>query len=66
MDMERIQVSAMKKMMKGLEHLSGEKRLRAAMAQPGGEKAQTDLISVFQYPKGRCQEDRSKLSSGPL
>ena len=39
-------------MMKGLEHLFYEERLRAGTVQPGQEKAQGDVINVYQYLMG--------------
>ena len=36
-------------MMKSLDHLSYEERLRAAIVQPGEEKAQGDPTSVCKY-----------------
>lgn len=48
-------------MIKGLEHLSYEEKLRKL----GLEKAQGDFISVCKYMKGRCKEGRAKaLCSG--
>jgi len=41
-------------MMKGLEHLSYEERLRAGTVQPGEEKAQGGSYKCL---KGRCKED---------
>lgn len=37
-------------MFKGLEHLSGEERLRAGTVRPG-EKAQGNLIHVYKFLK---------------
>lgn len=39
--------------MKGLEHSSGEQRLRGGTVQPGEERAQWDPIDVFNYLMGR-------------
>jgi len=44
--LERAQQSAIE-MMKGLENLSCEEKLRAGAAQPGGEEAQEGLINVY-------------------
>ncbi|GAB0187908.1 mitochondrial enolase superfamily member 1 [Grus japonensis] len=40
------------KMMKGLEHLPYEERLKAGTVQHGEENAQGDLINVYKYLKG--------------
>ena len=53
--LERVQQRATK-MMKGPEHLTG-----AGNVQPGEEKAQGDLISVYKYLQGGCKEDRARL-----
>ena len=53
---EKVQQSA-KKIIKGLEHLSYEERLRAGTVQPGEEKAQRDLIHVYKYREGGHNEE---------
>lgn len=49
-------------MIKGLEHLSYEEKLRKL----GLKKAQGDLINVCQYIKGRCKEGRARLFAAVL
>ncbi|KAK4824881.1 hypothetical protein QYF61_021088 [Mycteria americana] len=53
---ERVQRSTTK-MIKGLENLSSEERLK----ELGEEKAQGDLITVLQYLMGSYKEDRGSL-----
>jgi len=36
---------------------------RAGTVQSGDEKVQTDLVSVYKYPKRRCKEDGARLFS---
>ncbi|KAK4815764.1 LOW QUALITY PROTEIN: hypothetical protein QYF61_007182 [Mycteria americana] len=48
---ERVQQKAVK-LIKGLEHLTYEERLRAGTVQPGEEKAQGDFIDVYKYLMG--------------
>lgn len=40
--------------MKGLEHFSFEKRLRGLEKR----KLKCDIINVYKYPVGRCEQDR--------
>ena len=44
------------KVIKALEHLTCEERLRVGSVQPRGEKALGDLINVYKYPTGRTKE----------
>lgn len=46
-------------LMKRLEHLSNEERLRALRLFSLG-KAQEDLINIYKYLKGGCKEDKTK------
>ncbi|GAB0183321.1 hypothetical protein GRJ2_000797400 [Grus japonensis] len=57
--LERFQRRATR-MIRGLEHLSCEERLRelGQKRRPRG-----DLINAYKYLKGRCQEDETRLSS---
>lgn len=49
---------------KGLEHLSCEKRCRVGTVQPGEEKSQGYLINVCKYLMGGIKDDKSSLFSG--
>ena len=49
------------KMMKGLEHLSCEERLRAGTVLPGEGKTQGDLINVYKHLQRRCREGAEKV-----
>jgi len=59
--MERFQKRAAKTV-KGLEHPT-YKAGRAGTAQPGEDKAEGDLISVYIYMKGGYKEHRARLFS---
>ncbi|KAK4811754.1 hypothetical protein QYF61_005322 [Mycteria americana] len=61
--LERVQQRTVK-MIKGLEHLSTEERLRELeLREPGEEKGQGDLIKVYKYVEAGCKEDGSRLFS---
>lgn len=51
------------KMMKGLEHLTNEERLRAGADQLGREKAQKGYHQYAQIADKVCKEDRATLFS---
>jgi len=61
--MERVQQKAMR-MIRGLEHLSYEERLRELRLFSLKKKRLTgDVTNAYEYLKGGCQEDGAKLFS---